>query len=264
MTTAIRVNDQIITTAEVIPRLTGYGMLPQFLGEVIIEQAISSIECSSEENDRADQEFCTRLHLLTDIAHQAWLQQHGMTPEQFHNLALRRIKLEKFKQATWSNQVESYFQKHKAQLDRVIYSIIRTHDPDVARELYFRLQEGEQSFAELAREYSQGPEAQIGGLVGPVELGVPHPVLAGILSSIQVGQVSLPTHLQEWVVIVRLDKFIHAQLDELMHHRLVNELFSKWLQEKIQELTAVYLRDTSEISTDSDHFPSLAAQHNLV
>jgi len=51
--------------------------------------------------------------------------------------------------------------------------VIRTKDPGVAQELYFRIQAGEQSFAEVAREYSQGPEAYTCGLLGPVELSMP-------------------------------------------------------------------------------------------
>ena len=102
--------------------------------------------------------------------------------------------------------------------------------------LYFRIQEGEQSFAELAREYSQGPEAQTGGLVGPVELTTPHPVLAQMLRVSQLSQLWPPTRLGEWIVIVRLEKFISAQLDESMRQRLLNECFATWLQEQLQQL----------------------------
>ena len=46
----------------------------------------------------------------------------------------------------------------------MVYSLIRSKDPGVAQELYFRIQEGENTFSELARQYSQGSEAQTGGL----------------------------------------------------------------------------------------------------
>ncbi len=239
MTAVLQLGNRTITAEEVIPLLVGYRMLPQFVGEMIIDQAIAAIDCTPEEKTIACQEFGGQNHLTTDAKRQAWLQQHCMTPEQLDNLAVRQLKLEKFKQATWGNKVESYFLKRKRQLDRVVYSALRTQDAGVARELYFRIQEGEQSFAELAREYSQGPEAQTGGLIGPVELSIPHPVLAQILSTSQPGQLWPPTHLEEWVVIVRLEKFLPAQLDEPMRQRLLNELFANWLQEQIQQLTPV-------------------------
>ena len=70
-------------------------------------------------------------------------------------MAIRSLKLEKFKEAIWGGDLNSYFFQRKAQLDRVIYSIITTSEIGIAQEIYFRIQEGEQSFAELAREYAQ-------------------------------------------------------------------------------------------------------------
>jgi parvulin-like peptidyl-prolyl isomerase len=121
----------------------------------------------------------------------------------------------------------------------VIYSLIRTQEPGIAQELYFRIQEGEQSFADLAREYSQGSEAQTGGLIGPVELSVPHPVLAQMLRLSQPGQLCPPTRLGEWFLIVRLEKFIPAQLDASMRQRLLNECFNTWLSEQLNQQLAV-------------------------
>jgi len=44
--------------------------------------------------------------------------------------------------------------------------------------------------------------------------------------------------LGEWLVIVRLENFIPAQLDELMRQRLLNECFATWLSEQLQQLKA--------------------------
>ncbi len=161
----------------------------------------------------------------------------SIPPEQLEALATRGLRIEKFKQATWGHKLESYFLSCKSQLDKVIYSLIRTKDMGVAQELYFRIQAGEQSFAELAREYSQGPESQTGGLIGPVELSTPHPTLAKMLRVSQPGQLWPPMHLGEWVAIARLEKFIPAQLDEPMRQRLLNELFADWLQEQLNQLS---------------------------
>ncbi|MEQ8752448.1 MAG: peptidylprolyl isomerase [Coleofasciculus sp. G1-WW12-02] len=122
-------------------------------------------------------------------------------------------------------------------MDRVIYSLIRHRDKAVAQELYFRLQESEQSFAELARHYSQGAEAKTGGLIGPVTLNVPHPQLAKLLSISQPGQLLPPTRLGEWWLIVRVEKFLPAQLDQPMRQKLLDEKFTAWLNEQLQPST---------------------------
>lgn len=159
-----------------------------------------------------------------------------MTVEQLQAFATRGLRIEKFKQASFGHQLESYFLSRKLHLDKVLYSLIQTQDI-AATELYFRIQEGEASFAELARKYSQGAEAENGGLIGPVELSTCHPTVAKMLSVSQPGQLWPPTRLGEWLVIVRLEKFVPAQLDKLMRQRLLSELFAAWLQEQLNQLS---------------------------
>lgn len=235
MTVVLRIGERSITAEEVLPLMAGYQMLPQFTQELLIDQAIESIECTEEEIAAARQQFYSQ-NQIEDAEHRkAWLAYYGMTEEQLDRLAMRETRIEKFKQAIWGNKLESYFLSRKDKLDKVIYSLIRVSEQDVgiAQELYFRILEGEQSFAELAREYSKGPEAQTDGLIGPVELSVPHPVLAQLLTLSQPGQVSQPTRVGEWIVLVRLEKFIPAQMDEAMRRRLLNECFNTWLKEQI-------------------------------
>jgi parvulin-like peptidyl-prolyl isomerase len=236
MTVVLQIGNRSITAEEVLPLLAGYQMLPQFIQEILIDQAIASIECTSEEIATACEQFYTQNQIAAEDDRQAWLGRYGMTQNQLESLATRELRIEKFKQITWGSKLESYFLSRKDKLDKVIYSLIRTQDVGIAQELYFRILEAEQSFAELARVYSKGPEAQTDGLIGPVELSVPHPTLAQLLTVSQPGQLSPPTRVGEWLVLVRLEKFIPAQLDESMRRRLLNECFTNWLQEQLDAL----------------------------
>lgn len=251
MDAILRIDERTITGEEIIPLLAGYQLLTPLLRELIIERAIAPISCTPEETALARQQFFEQNRITSQSEQQAWLVRHQMTLQQLETIAIRGRKIEKFKQANWGHKVESYFLKRKDQLDRVIYSLIRTRDAGIIQELYFRIQEGEQSFAELAREYSQGPEAETGGLVGPVELSVPHPAIAQILRSLQPGQLCLPMHLEEWFAIVRLQKFIPAQLDTSMRQRLLNECFTTWLSEQLNHQLA--LQGLSGNGTDLSH-----------
>jgi parvulin-like peptidyl-prolyl isomerase len=249
MDVVLQVGNRAISATELVPLLAGYQMLPQLLQEILIDQAIASVECTPEEQDAACQQFYAQNELTSDEAVRIWLQRHGMTPEQLVARATRGVKLEKFKQATWGVKLESYFLNRKGQLDKVIYSLIRTQDLGIAQEIYFRVLEGEQSFAELARTYSQGPEAQTDGLIGPVELSVPHPTLAQMLSTSQPGQLLPPTRVGDWLVIVRLERFIPAQLDDAMRRRLLNELFNTWMQEQLKQTQPILLNASSAPTT---------------
>jgi parvulin-like peptidyl-prolyl isomerase len=235
MTAVIQTGEQIITASELIPLLTNYQMLPRLVTEYIIDEAIASIECTPEEIATALQQFALAHQLTTETEKTAWLDRHQLNLEQFTAIATRNLKINKFKQATWGDLVRPYFYKHKQQFDRVIYSIIWVEDMDLAQEIYFRIQENEQTFAELAQQYSQGAEAQLGGLVGPVELRtVPQP-LSQALSTNKAEGYTLPMRLGKWMTVVRLEKYFNAPLDEPTRQRILNELYKNWLQQQLQK-----------------------------
>lgn len=233
---ALQVGDRSIHAEDLLPLLVRYQMLPQLLRENLIDQAIAALQCTSEETATACQQFYEQHQLTSEIDRQAWLTRHCLNPTQLEELATRQVKIEKFKQMTWGHKLESYFLLRKQQLDKVIYSLIRVQEMGVAQELYFRIAEGEQTFAALAHQYSQGPEAQTGGLVGPVELGTLQPNLAQIIAVSHAGQLWPPIPWGEWTLIVRLEQSIPAQLNPSMRQRLLNELFEAWLQEQISRL----------------------------
>jgi parvulin-like peptidyl-prolyl isomerase len=235
MTTLLKVGDRTIHSYEIVPLLKQYGLLPKVVREIIIDNALTNFELTQEETMQAYKQFYQEHKLNAEADLQAWLESRGFERQHLNYLATRNIKLERFKKSTWIDKLDSYFIQRKSKLDRVIYSLIRVDDIGIAQELYFRIQEGEQSFSELAREFSQGSEAQTGGMLGPVELGTPHPILANILSSSQPGQLVPPTRLGEWIIIVRLEKFLPAMLDEPTQQRLINELFEIWLQNQVKE-----------------------------
>lgn len=234
MTELAQIGGFQVPVAELTPLLVKYQMLPGVLRELVIDRAIVEITSDEAEKVQAIQEFYQRYQLTSNEQVEQWLDLQGLIPAQMEEIALRLFKIEKFKRETWGSKIEAYFLKRKGQLDRAIYSLIRTEDIGIAQEVYFRLIDGEQTFAEIARQYSQGAEAQTGGLIGPVELSVPHPAIAKLITINPLGQICPPIKLEQWYAIVRPEKIIAAQLDEPMRQRLINELFQTWLQEQMQ------------------------------
>lgn len=216
--------------------LETHNLLPQLLQELLLEAVLSDITVTPEVELNAYQGFYRQHQLVSDRDLQVWLDQQGWSKANLEQQVLRPIKLQQFKEQTWGKKVEAYFLKRKPQLDRVLYSLLRVKDMGMAQELFFRLQAGEQSFQDIAHTYSQGAEAQTGGLIGPVELSVPHPQLARRLLAAQPGQVLPPVQIAEWIIILRLEQFMPAQLDDAMRQRLINELFEQWLKQSIQAI----------------------------
>jgi parvulin-like peptidyl-prolyl isomerase len=204
-------------------------MQSQLLRSLILDQAIASIEYTEAEHARL------REKLLSDATHQTWQQQEGITPEQFEAWLRRELKIRKFQQQRWGKRLLSYFLQRKSDLDRVVCSLIYLRHTELAQELYFRIAEGEQSFAEVARRYSHGTEAQAGGIVGPIELGKLHPDLARMFYGSQPGQLWSPVAIDDWVIIARLEASLPVQLDDTMRQLLLNELLEAWLQDQLKQ-----------------------------
>jgi parvulin-like peptidyl-prolyl isomerase len=235
-TAVLQVGDQVFTAAELLRALAEHQLFIPLIQGIVTEQALREITCTPEEEAQWLQEFWQQQQVTTPQEQQAWLARHALTPEQVRQVASRPHRLERFKQATWGAEVETYFLQRKAHLDRVVYSLLRTRQPGMAQELYFRISEGEQSFAEVAKQFSQGPEANTGGLIGPVPLGKLHPSLSRLLSVSQPGQVWPPVQLGNWWVVVRLEQLLPAQLDEPTRQHLLDELFQKWLDTQVSQV----------------------------
>jgi hypothetical protein len=231
----LKIGDRILQSDELVPLLSKTNLLSRVIEEVIIEDAIADIELTPEEVETAQAEFCQRHKINSPEEANAWAQRQYGTPDLIHTTATREKKLAKFKERTFGREVDSYFLQRKSHLDRVLYSLIRTTQVGLAQELYFRVHDDGHSFADLAKEYSEGQEAKTGGLIGPVELSVPHPALAGLLSVSKPGQVWPPKRIGEWYVVVRLEKFLPAQLDEPTQARLLDEMFQTWMREQVQQ-----------------------------
>ncbi len=231
MNPAMQIGSKSIDTSTLVQKLLQYRLLEKFVQETVIDELIENVDCDLA---TAVQDFCLRRQLHSEEQRQAWCQQEHFSAEQMQAEAAREYRLRQFKAETWGEQLQTYFLQRKDQLDRVIYSLIRTKDTGLAQELYFRLCDDGASFAAIARQYSEGKEAQTGGLIGPVEMSVPHPTLIQMLRVSEEGQLWSPTKIGDWMIIVRFEKMVSAQFDEAMQQRLLHEQFQALLQQRMQ------------------------------
>ncbi|MGB0562979.1 MAG: peptidylprolyl isomerase [Spirulinaceae cyanobacterium] len=236
MPPVLKIGQRTIAATDLLPLLQQYDLLPKLVQELIVEEAIAPLECSEAALYTARAAFCQQHHLETPQQLQQWLQQRHLTIDGLNRQLVRSLKLEQFKTQRWGETIATAFQNHKDQLDQVVYSLLRTQDAGIAQELYFRLADGEATFAELARQYSQGPEAKTGGRVGPVPIAHPHAIIGQMLRRSQSGQLWPPTNIENWVVIVRLEQYLPAQLDETTRNQLLEREFQQWLQQQQGEV----------------------------
>lgn len=244
MTVALKIGDRTFPSGDVLHLMQQYGLLQPLAKEIVIEQAIAHwieeekhLAWSPEDEAEVVQQFKNQQAMAAMAPQGPPPSKEALETQQ--KMLLKKAKLDKFKEWKWGNQLESYYLKRKDRLDRVIYSLLRVKDAAIAQELYFRLESDEDKFTDLATKYSKGPEANTGGLIGPADLGGCHPRLSEMLRVSQPNQLWPPTRVEDWWVIVRLEKFLPTQLDDGLRRRLLDELFAKWLQDESKQFEVV-------------------------
>lgn len=240
----------VASSPDLLSLLRHYQLIPQLLRGVVIDRAIAPFPCTAAEKESALLQFYQQHQLDSPESIETWLQLNHLALDEIETVALRPVRLEKFKVATWGSKLKSYFLKRKASLDQVVYSLIRTPDQGLAQELYYRLQENEQSFAELAHQFSEGAEKHTGGRIGPVPLSQPHPAIRHLLVVSQLGQLWSPRRVDEWFVIVRLEHLEPVQLNAAVEQYLLNELFEGWVQSEAAQQSQVVLQSLDTLTLE--------------
>ena len=232
----IQIKDYVVRPQEIIPLLDNSHLLPHFLKELVLDRAIAQIEYTQTELEDYYQNFTQRHQLDSSEKVRVWLQQMKITESQLKNKLIRKIKIDKFKREQWKHELESYFLDRKLALEKATFSLIRVANEGIARELYHRIYEGENTFEELAKAYSLGKESNNNGLVGATKLIDLHHTLAQMLHRSQPGQLLPPRQIDENWIIVRLEKYLPAKLDNAMREQLLNELCDRWLEKQVRAI----------------------------
>ena len=240
----LTVNDQEITLAEVVKYLQISGRLGNFMSDVlrqhIIEQEISArtdIEISSALIEQTIIDFRLKNQLTDAQKFQEWLTNNGTDYTTFHTSITFGFQLEKLKALITEAKLPEYFIEKKIYLDRVVLSRILVDSQELAEELQTQIEEGS-SFEQLAKEYSLADERVFNGMMGPISRGTIPDILRAAVDATTPGKLINPIEIEGRFALFRLEQIIPASLeDPQLQQSLKNELFEKWLGDKIQNLT---------------------------
>ena len=180
-----------------------------------------------------------RSSFLNGLSQDDFLQQKAWTSADL-DLHLRRPEaLRRFAHQQFAPGLEERFLASKGSRDQVIYSLLRVKDYSLARELWIRLEEDETTFAEAARQFGEGPEADRQGVIGPLPIGALQPeVLQDILRTLKAGELSSPIALGEWHLLLRLEKLTPARLDDQIREQMLQESLDQFLDDRVSKIKA--------------------------
>ena len=202
----------------------------------IFDEICRSIELPEEHEADLVNSYCLQNNLHQPEQISEHLQRRGWQQNDLLYFATKQERLRRFQQLMFAEDVELRFLSTKNDLDTIWYSLLRSRDGNLAFELHQRLLEGEADFEELAATFSEGPERDHGGKLGPVPLSQAHPVLVEKLRISQPGQMWEPFFLKDIWVILRLDEWQGARLDDLTRQQLLQDIFDDWLHERAIQL----------------------------
>lgn len=240
----LTVNDQSISIQQAVKYLQASGKLGQFMSDIlrqyVIEQEIGTredVDISPGLTEQTIIDFRLKNQLTDPQSFQEWLKNNGTDYATFYSSVALGFKLERLKAVITQGKLPEYFIERKLYLDRVVLSRIIVDNRELGEELQTQIEEGA-SFEQLAREYSLADDKIVSGMMGPVSRGTMPDILRAAVDVAEPGQLVGPIELEGRYGLFRVEQFLTASLEDTqLKQALQNELFEKWLAEKIQKLT---------------------------
>jgi len=221
---------------ESISILEKANLLRSLIKFFFIEEKLTNLIISQEKITSEIQKFREKNRLIAEQDFNGFLKTNNLTSELFDQQIARKLKIELFSLEKFSSKCEARFLDKRYLLDEVTYRLLRVENFFQARELKIRILEKEDTFSDLAINYSKGFEKKSGGLIGPTSLINAHPTLIDVLRTSKEGEISGPYQIENWFVIIQLEKFTPAKLDEDTHKKMAQELFEEWVNEEVEEM----------------------------
>ena len=162
-----------------------------------------------------------------------WLTSSNLNENKLTSLIVRNWIWKEWCKEKFKDKLYDYFLSRQSKLEKVIYSLIRVKDRNVANELYMRIKENEEPFWKVAKNYSDGPEKYTEGRIGPIRMSDLNPYIYKLLEISNLGQLWPPKKLDEWWIILKLERRIKLELSEDVKNNLFLELGENYLNEII-------------------------------
>ena len=231
----INIEGESISLKETPALLRELNLMPIFLKKYYEAKYTKDIIPTEEEQVIFQKYFLKKEGIEDDQSLKNWLSNNHKSEKEMNKILYNALRIEIFKKKNFQEHLEAIFVNRKSDLDRVTYSLIRVKSRAKAAELHLRLKEEESTFQDLASTYSEGVENLFQGLIGPVEFGKVHPLIAERLKNSSPGDLWPPFEFESFWLILRLERFLPSTLNDAMKSRLLNEMYEEWIQDKIMK-----------------------------
>lgn len=240
----LTVDGDSISLNQALKYLRTSGKLQQLLAEVlrpyVLEKELEAREDIQGDPFRVEQAIID-LRLQSQLTDQArftqWLKNNGLTYADLHNQIAFALKVEALKNEVTEPKLEGYFAEQKSTLDRVVLSRIIVNEKELAELLNKEILAQPSRFEALAKQHSIAEDRVVSGIMGPIPLAQLPEGLKTAVNTAKAGDLIGPLEIDGRFCLFRVEHFMPATLEGQLKRDLQNQLFDRWLQEKLQKMS---------------------------
>jgi parvulin-like peptidyl-prolyl isomerase len=232
-----------ITSEDILHQVKLSCKIPSVIEEIVTRKIIASaaanvgIKAETEELQKAADNIRIMGKLKSADDTWAWLQKHGLSLDDFEEVIYINVISGKLAQHLFADKVEPFFVEHQLDYAGVVMYEVVLDDEDLAMELFYGIQEGEMSFYEVAHQYIQDTELRRkGGYRGIVRRKELKPEISAAVFAAKPPQVLKPIVTSKGVHLILVEEIIQPQLDDKLYSNIFSDLFSKWLEQKTEQV----------------------------
>jgi len=236
-----------LSSDDLIRQLRRSRQLPQLIQDISAQRIIlatakaEGITVSDPELQAAADSFRQRHSLQTADQTWDWLQQNFLTLEELESMLQAQLITEKLARYLFEDEAESHFaQSYHDQAEARLYEII-VEDENLAMELFYSFQAGEDSFAGLASKHATdtylrrhgGYRGRLKRIQLPPELGIP--IFAAQPPSL-LKPIRLESSGQVTWHLIQVKEICWPQLTEQRRQKICTRLFRNWLDQQVAQV----------------------------
>jgi parvulin-like peptidyl-prolyl isomerase len=233
-------SDRQISSQDLIHEAKIAGIIPELFRGILRRQVIeqqaaqAGIVPSTEELQVAADKFRMVNQLETAEATWKWLQTNFLSVDDFEHLVAHSLTREKLAQHLFGDKVEHFFHQNLLEYSgATIYEVV-LEDRELAMEIFYSLQEGDLTFADVAYQYIRDPELKRrGGYIGTVGRKQLRPEISAAVFAAKPPQLIKPVVTAVGIHLIQVEEIVQPRLDDNIRQRILIDLFDRWLEEQI-------------------------------
>ena len=239
-------SDKVSKNLNVLKLLARYGLLESFFVEVLKDEKNENITLSDKKEEELFQNFKFKNGIEDEKQINEYCHNHFLSKNDLKYLIEKEEKSKNYSNQHFPSKVKTKSLSVNKKSDHVKYTLLRVSEEGLANELYLQLSEENANLKELINKYSEGPEKNSNGIIGPLPIEKSHPILVDQLRSAKSGQFLKPFQIENWWLIVRLESFISANIVKNTSF----ELYQEWLLVEAKKICSSLENQTA----NNNHF----------